>query len=420
LLADPGQPASAALVVCCDLCLLAPAQAASMRAEIAAGTPLRADQILIACTHTHSGPDTGLGDLSAGREVRPHVRDLEQAIVRAGIEACRGPVPARVALSRSEARIGRNRRLADGPLDPEVLVISVQRPDGRPLAVVYQHACHPTVLGHDNLEVSADWPGVTGAEIERATGATALFLLGAHADIDPRTRGLMDALIPGQSRGLGFEAVRVLGLEVAGAVLEALGRTERSRPRVATAVRTLHLPTHLGDLTPDEAQADLDRRKRVLADLLGTPPDRFPRLGELQDAVGRAIRDRPLGEARRHFALARCYLRDRTAPFFAGGARKTPVEAQLLRLGDAALLALPAELTTRVGLDWKERAAAASALPGAVSIGNGWLRYLPHAEDLAHPSADEHYEVSQSVLAPGCAERLLEAGESLLRDLAGS
>jgi hypothetical protein len=53
-----------------------------------------------------------------------------------------------------------------------------------------------------------------------------------------------------------------------------------------------------------------------------------------------------------------------------------------------------------------------------IGIANGWLRYLPHAADLSHPRAHQHYEVLQSLLAPGACEALLAAGESLARKLA--
>ena len=53
-----------------------------------------------------------------------------------------------------------------------------------------------------------------------------------------------------------------------------------------------------------------------------------------------------------------------------------------------------------------------------IGIANGWLRYLPHAADLSHPHAHQHYEVLQSLLAPGACEALLEAGPTLARELA--
>ena len=41
---------------------------------------------------------------------------------------------------------------------------------GDPRAVLYVHGCHPTALGHENLRLSADWPGAAGREIEAAQG----------------------------------------------------------------------------------------------------------------------------------------------------------------------------------------------------------------------------------------------------------
>ena len=110
-------------------------------------------------------------------------------------------------------------------------------------------------------------------------------------------------------------------------------------------------------------------------------------------------------------------MRDKTAPFFTAGKRRVGVEAQVLRIGDAALLCLPLEPTTRVGQDWAERTQRQLSLGGVAGIANGWLRYLPHADDLAHPQASEHYEVLQSMVAPGACEQLLDAGETLLATL---
>ncbi|MGH2899489.1 MAG: neutral/alkaline non-lysosomal ceramidase N-terminal domain-containing protein, partial [Solirubrobacteraceae bacterium] len=214
------------IAVSAEVCLMAPEQALALRERIAAATGVGVGRILVACTHTHSGPDTGLSELLAGKPVPAHVPLLLDGIAAAGIEAWARRQPARLGWSRAEARIGRNRRIEAGPLDPGVEVLRVDSDSGRPIAVLYRHSCHGTVRGHDNLDISADWPGAASAAIESATGAVAPFLLGAHADIDPRTRGLMDIAIPGQSLGLGAEAVRVLGREVADAVLASLSSSE--------------------------------------------------------------------------------------------------------------------------------------------------------------------------------------------------
>ena len=92
------------------------------------------------------------------------------------------------------------------------------------------------------------------------------------------------------------------------------------------------------------------------------------------------------------------------------------MELQVLRIGRAVLLGLPLEPTTEVGFDWRDRIGPAR-IGAVIGIANGWLRYLPHAADLSHPRAHWHYEVLQSLLAPGACKALLDAGESLAREL---
>jgi hypothetical protein len=404
------------LLLTADLCLITPGQAAGVRREIAEKTGLSPESVLVSCTHTHSGPETGLGAVMTGRPEPPHVARMLEALAETGVEAHRAAAPAGARWGRAEARIGRNRRLADGPVDPEILILDVWTPSGAPLATLYQYACHGTVLGHDNLEISADWPGAACQRIEEATGAPALFLLGAHADIDPRTRGLMDLAIEGQSRGLGFDAVRVLGGEVAEAVLGVL---ESSAPPpgeipVRAVSRAATLPVHLGDLPEEEARTELDARKRELAGWLGVEPDALPGPVELYRTVPARAAGLPPSEAREWIARSRLYVRDRTARRWAEGASRLDVETQLVRIGDAALLGLPVEPTTAVGLDWKRRARKHVPLAGVAGIANGWLRYLPHPDDLADPLAHQRYEILQSLLVPSACERLLALGEELL------
>lgn len=403
--------ANSLVAVSADVCLVSPGQARAAREQIAEVTGVPAERILLACTHTHSAPDTGLGEFLSGRPLPAHVPGLFAAIERAGIEAWQRREPARLGWARAEARIGRNRRVLDGPLDPGLEVLRVDTLAGRPLAVLFRHSCHGTVRGHDNLDISADWPGAAAAAIEAETGAIAPFLLGAHADIDPRTRGLMDLAIPGQSVGLGPEAVRVLGREVADAALEAWSKLAPARdtPAIAAASARVRLEVH--------PESGLAARKRAAAEALGVAPDALPRVAELWDLTARATRDLPVAEARERIAQVRMYIRDKTSSFFVGNRRELDVEVQLLRIGCAFLLGLPVEPTTAVGLDWRARLGG-ERLGLIVGIANGWLRYLPHADDLAHPRAHQHYEVLQSTFAPGACEALLAAGEALAAELA--
>lgn len=411
-----AETAKAVVLVVADLCLITTEQAATVRQRIAKRSGVDAAAILISCTHTHSGPDTGLTARMSRREEPAYTTRLLEDMAEAGVRAWDARQPAQLLWTRAEARIGRNRRREGGPLDPEILVLQVMERGGAPLTTLFHHACHGTVLGHDNLEISADWPGAAAARIEAETGAVALFLLGAHADIDPRTRGLMDLAIDGQSLGLGFDAVSVLGGEVAEAVLAALDRATGgdAAPELGALRTAIPLAVHPGETAQGAREEHLARSKRELATLLGLPEAGLPRLSELLGVAHARVEGLPVAEARERLARVRLYLRDKTAPFWLEGRTRPDVEAQLLRIGDAALLALPLEPTTAVGLDWKARVQRRLPLGGVAGIANGWLRYLPHPEDLAGPRAHHAYEVYSSLLAPGACERLLDAGEQML------
>ena len=396
-----------------DVCLLAPAHAELVRARIARRTGVAAERVLVGSIHTHSGPETGFAAWLGGAEPPTASEALFDAAVAAAEKARASAAPARLGVGRAEARIGRNRRVAGGPLDPEVLVVRVDRADRSPLAVLYIHGCHPTVLGHDNLDYSADWPGTASRVVESMLpGAMALFALGAHADVDPRTRGLLDFAIEGQSVGESFAVMESLGLEVGVAVANAaLAITTNADVEVAADSVRLALPVH-GAADGEEVRRTVlaAGRKRALAALEVDPTGGEPGVGELFAMTHERTRHLPRDEARRRIAAARSYLRDRTAPRFAGGVTPS-VPVQVLRLGPAWLLAVPAEATVDVGLDWKSRLSGA---PGAVvSIANGWFRYLPHARNFEEPNAELRYEIAMSTFVPDAASRMIDAGVAL-------
>jgi hypothetical protein len=398
--------ASDVLIVQCDLCLVAPQQASALRARLAARTGLAAARIAVGCIHTHAGPDTGFGALLAGAEPGPHVAALFDVAFEAGARAVASAGPARLGLGRAEARIGRNRRREGGPVDPEVLVARVDRADGAPLAVLYVHGCHPTALGHENLDYSADWVGAAGETIAEALpGANPIFALGAHADVDPRTRGLQDLAEPGQSAGVDAATCRALGRELGEAVG---GAAAAIRTAPAAAIGAASARVALPTWRPDEAS-----RRAALA-ALDLPPDAELGTARLYALERERTAAYPPAERRDRLARLRRYLRDRTAARFAFSDRPD-VEVQVLRIGDALLLGLPMEPTVDVGLAWKRRAPAPRA--AVLGIANGWMRYLPHPCNFEEPEAHVKYEILQSTLLPDAAERLLARGEALAREL---
>jgi len=161
-----------------------------------------ADHILIAVTHNHSGPMTW-EDKSWPTPQRSWFAETEDKILGAIEEAAKKLFPARVAAGFGEIYLGHNRRKvgADGkvtmfwrnaeklptsPIDPTVGVIRVDDASGTPRAVIVNYACHGVVLGPDNRQISADYPGYLARRVERELpGALCLFVQGGAGDINP-------------------------------------------------------------------------------------------------------------------------------------------------------------------------------------------------------------------------------------------
>ena len=58
--------------------------------------------------------------------------------------------------------------------------------DGSPIAVLVNYACHAVVLGPENLQYSADYPGEMARTVEAAyPGAVCLFVQGGAGNINP-------------------------------------------------------------------------------------------------------------------------------------------------------------------------------------------------------------------------------------------
>ncbi|MEN6625635.1 MAG: neutral/alkaline non-lysosomal ceramidase N-terminal domain-containing protein [Candidatus Sumerlaeia bacterium] len=145
------------------------------------------DEILLVATHNHSGPVMG------DERFRKLLVDRTIEVVGRAVAAER---PARLFFGRGSCGIGVSRRGTDmngddlweinpyGPRDPEVFVLKAVGADGRPFAVTFNYACHPTTIGTD--EICGDYVGYAQSEMEkRLGGATALFLQGTAGDIKP-------------------------------------------------------------------------------------------------------------------------------------------------------------------------------------------------------------------------------------------
>jgi hypothetical protein len=185
------------------------------------------DTTIISVSHTHSGPLTW--------ELRsPWYAEAEDKMVAAIGKASDSLFSATLYASTGQIYLGFNRRkIVDGratmwwrnaeklpshPLDPTLNVIAVKDAEGKTRAVLVNYACHPSVLGPDNIQYSADYPGAMKRYVESQTpGATCLFIQGGAGDINPyRDKEPV--------RGEGFQAVDEMGQALGKQVVTLLGR----------------------------------------------------------------------------------------------------------------------------------------------------------------------------------------------------
>jgi len=227
----PGKAGPDGALVVLDLIHVDRGLGSAIRQRAAAAVPgLDPSAVMVAATHTHSGP--------AGYDDRL-VASAAEAVAAAW--DARGEAVARAGLAR--ARLGHNRRVvgADGKAknewkDPEGKHDGFFNPNipfavfddartGKVRAVLVSYGCHPVVLGPGNAKVSADYPGYAVRALEAATGArTAIFVTGAAANINPRDCLFEDA-----------ERARPMGEAIAAEVLASLGQARPVRAAPAAA-----------------------------------------------------------------------------------------------------------------------------------------------------------------------------------------
>ena len=157
--------------------------------------------LMLNATHTHGAPV--IKDEYDG--VLPEWEQRALDGIAAGIKSAADHLQdARIGSGTGSVFIGHNRlRVNDdgtvswfernptmvptSPVDPTVTVLRVDDRNGVPLAILTNYACHPVVIGSDNSQYSADYPGVTNRFVEKAFGGNvqSFFVQGADGDINP-------------------------------------------------------------------------------------------------------------------------------------------------------------------------------------------------------------------------------------------
>lgn len=325
---------------------------------------------IFTASHTHGGPVMEMDDA-------PHVRDIADKLAECIEEAASTLQPVKIGVGPAAFDVSHNRRritpdgkcemlwrnekkLPTTPVDHEATIIKFETMDGKSFATVVHFACHPVVLGPDNLEYTADYVGELCRIVKEKTGAECLFLQGGCGDINP----YLDKTP--RDKG-GVESMHAVGKECADAVLAALPDIIASEPPA-------------GSLEYSEKMVEVGTRWDFSN----------PKQQEVFRGVYGRIFDSYLADLKKDLAV--------------------PLSVLLIN-GGIALAFVPGELFTRHQLDLKTHAPlwpeAGTTQPGRallVGYANDFHLYFPTVKDAA---AGGYGGVAATYVGLGAGEKLV-------------
>lgn len=352
--------------------------------QIREATGLAPERMLMASTHTHSGPSArGSNAFDIGQSLDEYQRFLARRIADGVRRALEHLEPARVAWGAVDVpqhvfnrrwlvRPGAanlspfgvqeqalmnpgagNPNIVEpaGPTDPQVSFISVQAADGRPIALLANYSLH-YVGGVPSTHISADYFAAFADRMQQLLGADRL---------DPPFVGIMSngtsgdvnninvAAKPGQTLKFPpYGKLRLVASDVAEAVF---GVQQKLQYREWVELKTAQAELPLQTRRP--APPLVEWAKQVLARPAGSKPN-HPREEEY---------------ARRTISLA-------TWP------AEVSVILQAFRIGDVGIATIPFETFAEIGLELKARSPIKPMF--TIELANGAYGYLPSPRQHAH------------------------------------
>jgi len=362
-----------------DTALILAGETASIREKIAKDHGFPADRVMVAATHNHAGPALINEGLPRDEKyVTTLVAKCAEALGRALAARTEAQVAAGVAF---EFGVAFNRRVVmrdgtvrthgsfkdpnalafEGPIDPEVGVLSVRGTDGKMLGALVNFACHPTAHWNDGV-ITGGFPGVAARILKEKGVPVSMFLQGAAGNMHSQ-----------DPRGFPEKSMEEIGKALAEDALKAMSTAKWTKPaKVGARSRTLSLPF----------------RTVTEADLQGTGKG-MQRFGE------KGYYDRKIPEL---------------LEYMKKGADEG--EVQVFRIDNVAFVSQPSESFVEHGLRIKEAAWPVRAF--VVCYANGMLGYLPHEEAFKRGG----YECTfgpPSLMAPDTGTKLADAALDMIK-----
>lgn len=397
------------LMVAVDNCLIKTSIMDGYRLQIAKATGVDENWIFITASHTHTGPKVDdaadapvnileytafLGDrlAEAAAMALADLKDAKMGFIY-------GWAPERVAyIRRYKMKDGSTMTCPPindpgidhpiGELDQRVNVLRFDREGASSLVLVNYGVHADTVNG--NL-ISADWPGWMRRTLEKALdGTKCMFFPGAEGDVGstnvhPMPGDMNDTEISFDNEMKSPGMARFVGRALAGTVLQVYDKAAYVDVNDIDCVRkTLRIPTNM----PTAEQIPLAHKYKELHE--AGQDDLIPfEAMELTTVVAEALR--------------MCALEN--------GPEFIDLTLTGVRIGNVALVGIPGEPFTDVGVELKKAEGWDLILPCGLT--NGYEGYFP-----MQSAFDEGgYEARTSRYKEGVAERIIAGGLELLEEM---
>lgn len=186
-----------ALMITATVCEIQTELCDELRAELASTYHVPLGQIVLCCTHTHSGPNL-MGVVGWGDIDREYLETVFRPRLHEAVStAIENSQPVRMGVGVGESLVGINRREIRpngdvwlgqnpwGPFDPKMTILSFIGTDNQCVANIIHYGAHGTGAGQ-NKEISRDWSGVMTDRLEAESGAITAFFNGPEGDVGPR------------------------------------------------------------------------------------------------------------------------------------------------------------------------------------------------------------------------------------------
>ena len=422
-------------IVTLDLLMLLPQTVSEFRQAMAPGTGIRSEDIFIACTHTHWAPHTvSIMDEDASFDYLDFVR---ARLVTGIAQAWANRQPARLRNGKINAPgWAFNRRpiyqtehgeqvgtqgphwisefvRMEGPDDPELQILLVETPAGKPLGGLVNFTCH-TTIGPDDPLYSADYPGPLCEALTAHFGSGTVFgfLQGCAGNIWQMNMSQKREPIYQEN---GTAHTRKMGQALAEKAVQAAAASQFvNGETIQIARKILKIPQR----RPNAEQVDLAKwflEKRPsdidLQDyhyqIYGHDFTFYSYWGEQGNpAVQGGLLWQEDWFARGLIGLWEYQRRS------GGRELVEDVEIQVIRIGDLAFVGYPAEYFVEYGLRTKQESPFANTF--VTELTNGWHGYVPTPEAFLHGGYETRLG-DASHLVEEAGERIVEAGLELLR-----